>query len=419
MRPGPIVAGNLLWPGPDPEYAAWTQRRTAPSTTVRYKVIVTLRPIGWVFLLFGVFWGGWAVAATEIERALHLTTGGFGLLLSLALVGAASSNAVGGALCERFGTGQVLGTSLLSWAVLLSFGAVAQVPVVLGLLIIVMVATAGLIDIAINIAATAALADRPGQLVAFHARFNAGAAAGAAVTGVLLAAGVSWRWMWVSVAVVAICLGVVCRRVPLPDGDRGDQLPLGGAFSLLRREHLVLLAGTFALAAMVEGGIELWGVLYLRTHLSSGLLLGAGGAVLGYTIAALARYTLGPAVGRRGSGRGVVIGAGTAALGVTTLAAAPTAVIAAIGLVLAAGGISMCWPLLLAQAGARRSRAGAVVGAVSAVGYFGLVIGPAFVGWVAEAVGLRAALGVLAVAALIVAVVPTRSASFAPRGSTA
>ena len=74
-------------------------------------------------------------------------------------------------------------------------------------MIIVMVATAGLIDIAINVAATAALADRPGRLVAFHARFNGGAAAGAALTGVLLAAGASWRWLWLGVAVVAVGAG--------------------------------------------------------------------------------------------------------------------------------------------------------------------------------------------------------------------
>ncbi len=378
---------------------------------------MNLRPVGWVFVLFGIFWGGWAVAAVDVERSLHLSTGGFGLLLSLALVGAATSNAVGGPLCERFGTGRVLGTALLAWSVVLALGAGVRVPVAMELLIIVMVATAGLIDIAINVAATAALADRPGRLVAFHARFNGGAAAGAALTGVLLGVGASWRWLWIGVAVVAVGLGVVCGRARLPAGDPGDQVPLGGTFALLRREHLLLVAGAFALAAMVEGGIELWGVLFLRTYLSSGLLIGAGGAVLGYSVAALARFTLGPTVGSKGSGRGVMLGAGAAAVGVAVLATAGTAVFAAIGLVLAAGGISMCWPLLLAQAGAGRSRAGAVVGAVSAVGYLGLVMGPAVVGWVAEAIGLRAALGVLGAAAVIVALVPTRSKSFSPPAS--
>ncbi len=383
----------------------------ALPSAVHYKGQVTLRPIGWVFVLFGVFWGGWAVAAIDIERSLHLSNGGFGLLLSGALICAAASNAVGGELSERFGTGKVLGSSLLLWAVLLGIGATSRSPVVLGAMIILIVAAGGLIDVSINIVATAVLADRPGRLIAFHSRFNFGAAGGAALTGVVLAAGGTWRWLWVGVAAVAVGLGLVCLSVPVSVSPHGDRMPLGGTVTLLRREHLLLVAGAFALAAMVEGGIDLWGVLFLRTYLASGLVIGAGGAVLGYMVAAIARSTLGPTVGRRGTRRGVMIGAGVAALGTAVLATAPTAVVAAIGLVLAAGGISMCWPLLLAQTGGGRTRAGPVVGAVTAFGYLGLVIGPAFVGLVAEAIGLRGALGVLAVAALFVALVPTRAST--------
>jgi predicted MFS family arabinose efflux permease len=231
----------------------------------------------------------------------------------------------------------------------------------------------------------------------------------------LIGAGATWRWMWVAVAVVAVGASVLCLRTPSPKGQTEDRIRLTAAWSLLRSEGLLVLAAAFALAAMVEGGIELWGVLFLRTELASGILIGAGGAVLGYTVAALARSVLGPRVGRHGPARGVLLGAGCAAIGAAILATAPAAPAAAIGLVLAAGGISMCWPLLVAQAGARRQQAGAVVGAVSAVGYLGLIIGPALVGWVADVVGLRAALGFLAATAAVVALVPTRSKSFAVR----
>jgi len=365
---------------------------------------VVSRTIGAVFALFGVFWGGWAVSALDIERSLRLSTGGFGLLLSVSLVGGASANFVGGSLCERFGTSRVLGTSLLTWAALLLVGASLRTPIAMELAIVVMVLNAGLVDVAINVAAAARLADQPGKLVAFHARFNAGAAGGAALTGALLAAHVSWRWTWVGVAGVAAVLAVSARRDSLPARGRGQRKSLFDDISLLRKERLLPLAATFALAAMVEGGIDLWGVLFLRTQLAAGLLVGSGGAVLGYSVGALARSALGPRVGRRGPSRGVMIGAGTAALGVTVLATAPAGALGAVGLVLAAGGISMCWPLLVAQAGRGRDRAGAVVGAVSACGYLGLVAGPALVGWMADAVGLRGALVLLAAAALVVAI---------------
>lgn len=381
---------------------------------LRYEGVVSLRPVGFVFLLFGAYWGGWAVAAVDVEHALGLSNAGFGLLLSAALVGGAVSNAIGGALCERFGTGRILAFSLTSWAVSLVIGAAMHDALALGLLIVLVVMLAGLVDVTINVAATAALGHQPGRLVAFHARFNGGAAAGAAVMGVMIGVGLTWRWMWVVVAAGALCASAACLRIPLPAGEAGDRVRLVAAWSLLRSEGLLLLAGAFALAAMVEGGVELWGVLFLRTELASGILIGAGGAVLGYTVAALARSILGPRVGRRGPARGVLVGAGSAAIGAAILATAPGAPIAALGLVLATGGISMCWPLLVAQAGAGRKRAGTVVGAVSAVGYLGLIIGPAVVGWVADEVGLRAALGVLAATAAFVALVPTRSKGFAP-----
>jgi MFS family permease len=91
---------------------------------------------------------------------------------------------------------------------------------------------------------------------------------------------------------------------------------------------------------------------------------------------------------------------------VLILAVAPGAWLKGGGLVIAAGGISMCWPLLLAHATAGRERPGAVVGAVSAVGYVGFFAGPTIVGWVASVMDLRAGLVVLAAAAMFVAIAP-------------
>ena len=197
-----------------------------PPWRLRYESIVSLRPVGWVFLLFGAFWGGWAVGAIDVERALGVSNAGFGLLLSVALVGGASSNAVRRstmrAIRHRQGTGN--STALLGGPPL--WRRRRAEPVVLGAVIVVMVAVAGLVDVAINVAATAALADR---LVGWWP-FTAGSTSrgdGGRGHGGLLGVGASWRWMrwrWPS----ALAVGMVCDRVPLPAGQGGDQVPLGG-----------------------------------------------------------------------------------------------------------------------------------------------------------------------------------------------
>jgi MFS family permease len=373
-----------------------------------------LGPVAASFLLFGYFWGSWAVAAADVERALGLSHGGFGLLLSVALILGAAANAVGGMLAERRGTARVLAIGLAVWGVLLPLGALARRPVLIGIVVIGIVAAAGLIDVVMNVAATAALADRPGALVRFHGLFNIGAAIGAASTGVLLAGGRSWRPAWVAVGAVAWVVAAVVARARLPASDAGERLSLTGAFTVLRREHLVLVAAAFAVGAMVEGGIELWGVLFLRLHLPRGLAVGATSAAIAYAVAAITRIVLGPLAGRRGATSGVTAGAVAAAAGVLLLALAPGTWIPGAGLVLAAGGISMCWPMLLAHAAAGRDRPGPAVGSVTAVGYLGFVAGPVIVGWLSAVAGERTGLLLLAAAASFVAVAPNLARR--PRG---
>ena len=357
-----------------------------------------MKSLAATFVLFGGFWGAQAVVAADLERALGLSSGGFGLLLALALSGAAVANAGGGALVERRGTGPVLAGSLLTWAAALLAGALVHQRVALGVVMCLVVTAGGLMDVAMNVAAAAALAATPGRLVRFHALFNSGAAAGAGASGLVLGAGHSWRWAWVVVGSAAAVLSAVCARSRLPAGEAGRRIGPTHAIRLLRADRLLLLAVVFGVAAMVEGGTELWGVLFLRTQLASGLLVGAGGAVLGYLVAAAARVVVGPRISATGAGPGVATGAGLAAGGLVLMAAAPDAVVAAIGLVVAAGGISMCWPLLVALAATGRERPGPVVGAVSSVGYVGLVVGPAVVGLVSGGLGLRDGLALLALA---------------------
>lgn len=381
--------------------AAPRARRLRAAEEVR-----ALRPIRVGFWLFGGFWGSWSVAGADIERAVHMSHGEFGLLLSAAIGGGAIANAVGGVLAEHRGTGPILAASLAVWGSLLVLAVAVHGAVLLAVLLVVALGVGGLVDVVINVAATASLAHTPGSLVRFHAQFNAGAAIGALVTGVCIANHVWWRWSWAGIGVVAVALAVVCMRIPLPAGEPGERTKLSGAFTLLHREKLMLVALAFAVGAMVEGGVSLWGVLYLRTQLQSGLLVGAASAVAGYAVAAIVRMTLGPIAGRQGASIGVAVGAGVAAAGLLVLGLGAGAWLSGLGLVAAAGGISLVWPLLLAHATAASPRPGAVVGSVSSVGYLGLVLGPALVGGLASHIGLREALLVLAAAALFVAVSP-------------
>ncbi|HET7488146.1 MAG TPA: MFS transporter [Acidimicrobiales bacterium] len=368
--------------------------------------------MGLAFAVFGAYWGVFAVVAADVERLVGVSHGAFGVFLSVALLGAAAANSVGGAATERFGTGPVLAAALVAWGGVVAASGASARPVPLAVAVAAAVAVGGLVDVAMNVSANAALAGDPGAFVRFHALFNTGAAVGAAAAGVLAAGGDGWRWAWAVTGVGGVALGGACagRRLPGGSGADGDRVPLTASLALLRRRRLAVLAAAFAVGAMVEGGIDLWGVLSLRDRFASGLRVGAASIVAAYLIAAAARVLLGPAAARRGAARGVAIGALLAAAGLVVVAVAPWAGVAGLGLVLAAGGISLCWPLLLSHAGAGADRPGATIGAVTAVGYLGFVFGPAVVGAAAAVAGLRGGLLMLAGAALVVAAVPSATA---------
>jgi MFS family permease len=367
---------------------------------------VTLRPVVGAFVVFGSFAGAWAVAVLDVERSFGLSDAGLGGILALGIVLAAVLNAVGGALTDRWGSSLALARSLAIWGFLLAGVAAAPAVGVFAVAFTLAMAAGGFVDVVMNVVAAAALSDRPGRLVRFHGLFNLGALLGAAATGLVLELGASWRVVWLGIAVIGLGLALAARRAPLPSGPPVDHPSLWRALAGLRHEGLVVLAVVFAASAMVEGGIATWGVLYLRAHLDVGVVAGVGAYVAGQALATVTRIGAGPAVGRLGIRRGIALGGGLAALGITLEALAADAATGIVGLALACVGISVVWPLLIADVNNEARHPALAIGGVTAAGYLGMVAGPPIVGVLSGVFDLATGLLVLAAAALFVAVTP-------------
>ena len=370
----------------------------------------SLRPVAVAFAVFGAFWGSWAVAAIDVEHFLRVSHAGLGSVLAIAVVGGTIANAIGGTLAERHGTRAALSTSLLVWALTLAVLSLVHPRPAFIAVFVASVAIGGGVDVVMNVAASAAMADAPGRLLRFHALFNAGAVTGAGVTALLTHSGVSWRVVWAGIAVGALVLALVVARTDLPAGEPGEHVSIRDGLAALSRAGLVRLAVVFALAAMVEGGIDTWGVLFLRSKLAIGVLAGAAAYVAGQALATTARASAGGLARGIHSGRGASLGAILAGAGLLTEALSPVAVVAGMGLAAAAVGISMCWPLFLAEATAGEERPALLVGGITAAGYVGFVAGPPVVGWVSSAWGLKVGLVLLAGAAVACGALPRRRA---------
>jgi hypothetical protein len=389
-----------------------------PASLVRRDQRTALLPIGGTFVVFGMFWGSWAVATADVRTTYGLSDAQLGSLLAVAVTVSGIVGAVVGNRAERWGAVPTLVRSLLVWAALLALTGAARTRTEFIVAFIATMAAGGCVDMTMNAASASRLGDRPGRLVRFHGIFNGGALIGAVMLGFLDQAQVSWRWAWPMVAVLALPVaawvqwrGSDPHRVatnPVALGvDRTDDRAHLSFLQSLRQLHgdgLLVLLVVFAMAEIVEGGVDTWGVLYLRTHLAVTALVGASAYGLGQVIAILTRGLGGPSLGRIGAQLGVIAGAVAAGTGLSLEALAGTRWLAGAGLALAAGGAAVFWPLLMAHVSTKASRPTATVSAFTAAGYLGWVAGAPVIGLLADTWGLGVGLGVTAGLAGLVAI---------------
>ena len=361
------------------------------------------------FFTFGLFWGSWAVMLFNIQHTFSLNDAQLGVLLAVAIAVAGASSAVMAHFCDRVGARRLLWIALMAWSVLLCVLALTHDKWSFGIVLVLAEVAGGSIDTAMNAEASHRLMSSPKTLVRLHALFNTGALTGAAIAALIIHAGVSWRWVWPGIAVVALGVGVWALvtdpGTALVQADSaGSQRSSRHPLRRLRRDGLLLLLAVFALAEITEGGVDTWGVLYLRNHLATGVLLGAGAYVVGQLVAATTRGAGGHLLGRLSTRRALITGGCVAGAGILLESLTSVSGVAALGLALGAGGASLFWPLVMSTVSRMATQVVSAVGAFTAAGYVGWVAGAPIVGWVSQNLGAARGLQVLALASFGVAV---------------
>lgn len=369
------------------------------------------------FVTFGLFWGSWAVMLFNIQHTFSLSDSAVGVLLAIAVAVAGGTSAVMAHLADRVGARRLLWIALFTWSVLLVVMATCHQRWSFTVALVLVEIAGGSIDTAMNAEASHRLVGNPAGLVRFHALFNGGALVGAAAAGVIIRAGVSWRWVWPGIAGVAMAVGIwtllTDPGTAMTPAGSATVAPTSHPWQRLRREGLLVLLAVFALAEVTEGGVDTWGVLYLRNHLATGVLLGAGAYVVGQFVAATTRGAGGALLGRLSSRRALIVGGCVAGGGILLESLSPAPIVAAVGLALGAGGASLFWPLVMSTVSRLASQVVSAVGTFTAAGYIGWVAGAPAVGWISQTYGPERGLQLLALAAFGVALssrlVPERS----------
>jgi predicted MFS family arabinose efflux permease len=364
-----------------------------------------------VFFANGALFANWVARIPAVKDALDAGDGALGLALLGIAAGSLVTMPFAGGWCERVGSRTVVVVSLLAVAGAITLVAHAPSIVALGGLLMLYGGAFGVLDVAMNVQAVA-LVRRTGRPIMpwFHAAFSVGGLVGAGTGALAAEAGLSPLSHFALTAATSAAVVLTVRRHLLPDRaptapspmdtrseasppSLSDPAPDSDRATRQRRLVLVGLGLVAGCAALGEGAMADWTALFLRDVAGAG----AGVAALGFAAFSITMTAgrLGgeAAILRLGPVRVLQLGGAAVATGVVLAVAGGSPIPGLIGFGLVGLGFSCAFPLALTTAGESSDGAGGQeIATVSVVGYLGFLIGPPFIGLLAEVVELRLAL---------------------------
>ena len=172
-----------------------------------------------------------------------------------------------------------------------------------------------------------------------------------------------------------------------------DAQSTGVAFT--RPTRTLLALGLIAFCVVLgEGAMADWSAVYLNITLRAGMGLAAAGYAAFSLVMAGGRGVGDRLTARFGPMIMVRLGGLVAALGLTLALVFTWVPMAILGFGLVGAGFSIVFPLTLSAAGRTTKQAsGTAIAAVATCGYVGFLVGPPVIGFAADALSLRIALG--------------------------
>jgi MFS family permease len=353
-----------------------------------------------VFFASGAAYGSWVARIPSLQDDLDATKSELGLALFGVAAGAVVALPVAGWLTARLGSRLVTRTSLVGVAIALPLIGLAPSLFLLGVAFAAFGAAGGMLDLAMN-AHGVAVEERYARpiLSGFHASFSFGGLAGAVGGGLAAAAGISPLAQFTAAGLVILGIAVWSRGPLL--AREVDVVP-GPVYRRPSRELVTLAVIAFA-CLLAEGAAGDWSGVYMNDVLGTG-----EGAATAAFIAFSLTMTVGRMVGDRltAAWGTVALTRRAGILGAVGLAVAllfESPLVAVIGFACLGAGLSTVVPIVFRAAGQRTASPSAGIAAVSTVGYTAFLVGPPAIGFLADAIGLRAALGVVAALAALIA----------------
>jgi predicted MFS family arabinose efflux permease len=340
-----------------------------------------------MFLICGMATSCWAPMIPFVKARLGLDEGTLGLILLTFGGGSMVAMPLAGVAIHVWGSRRVVSLASLATCAALPLLAL---PLNIGLVtatLFVFGAALGAMDVAMNAQALAVqhAAARP-IMSGFHALFSVGGLAGAALLSLLLRAGAGLATCAAGIAVFLAILALSQQRHLVADHGTADS----GSFTIVPKPAALLLGALCFMTFLGEGAVLDWGGVFLTEQRQVDVSVNGIGYAAFSVAMAVMRFSGDRIIHRAGPLRVLLVGGALAAAGYLAVAGIPSAAGTIAGFVIVGIGAANIVPILFTAAGRVPGVApGIGLATVTTIGYAGLLVGPALIGFVADATSLQ------------------------------
>ena len=354
------------------------------------------------FIANGLAFASWAPIIPFAKANTGVDEAALGLVLLCLGIGSVISMPITGWLCARHGTRPMILISALIMACALPFLAYLVEYWALAITLLIFGAAIGTLDVAMNIhAAEVEKRSERALMSGFHGMFSVGAICGAGFVTLMISYGVAplIATLCVTGSVIIAILWVQSHYLITKSDAPEPFRPPSGIV-----KWLALLAG---IAFLIEGAIMDWGALLMIER----AVFSMEQAALGYiafsitmVIGRLSGDYVVPRIGRRA----ILLGGGTlVVLGLIAITTLPSPTLNLIGFAVIGLGAANLVPVVFSAAGQQSDMdPNMAVASVTFVGYAGILLGPAIIGFGAQYTSLPLAMASLALLGAVYLISP-------------
>ena len=356
-----------------------------------------------IFAINGMVFGTWASRIPAIVDFHDLSPGSLGLLIFLAGLSAVIAFSIFGRAADRYGAAFITKrATLLLIPLTLIFIAYANSIWMLVFAVIFFGAIHGGDDVAMN--AWAAEVEREYTrpvMSSFHAMWSLGAGIGAGLGSLLAFYEVGFKNHFSLISIVIFVLALSAAFVPFE--SQKNKKEANSPFISIPKGSLLPVATITFFASLSEGAVADWSAIFLKSVAS----LNDGNAALGFTVFSVCMFSmrllgdrisfiLGPATAARYSGL-------IALTGSIILLVSDSFLLLLLGFGLIGLGIAVIIPLAFSRAGNDETISqGTAIASIATLGYGGMLLGPLFLGLIAEITSIKTSFLILPIMAFFI-----------------